>query len=44
MVKLQAVRVAQTDLFGEIVLQRHRSFDTVFAADQPVSAIEKEYR
>ena len=44
MVKLQAVMVAQDDLFGEIVLRRHRSFDTVFASDQPVSAIEKEYR
>lgn len=44
MVKLQAVVVAQKDLFGEIVLQRHHLFDTVFASEQPVSAIEKEYR
>ncbi len=44
MVKLQAVVVAQTDLFGEIVLRRHRSFDAVFAADEPVNAIEREYR
>jgi segregation and condensation protein A len=44
MVKLQAVEVGQADLFGEIVLRRHRMFDTVFATDQPVSAIEKEYR
>jgi segregation and condensation protein A len=44
MVKLQAVVVAQADLFGEIVLRRHGSFDAVFAADAPVSAIEKEYR
>ncbi len=44
MVKLQAVRVAQEDLFGEIVLRRHRSFDAVFASGQPVSAIEREYR
>ncbi len=44
MVKLQAVRVAQADLFGEIVLRKHRSFDAVFAADQPVNAIEREYR
>ncbi len=43
MVKLQAVRVAQADLFGEIVLKKHQSFDTVFAADQPVNAIEREY-
>jgi segregation and condensation protein A len=44
MVKLQAVRVAQTDLFGEIVLRRQPSFNAVFAAGEPVSAIEKEYR
>jgi segregation and condensation protein A len=44
MVKLQAVVVAQDSMFGEIVLRRHRLFDTVFAADQPVSAIEKDYR
>jgi segregation and condensation protein A len=44
MVKLQAVVVAQDDLFGEIVLRRHRLFDTVFAAGEPVSAIEKDYR
>lgn len=44
LVKQQAVMVAQTDLFGEIVLRRHRMFEAVFAADEPVSAIEREYR
>jgi segregation and condensation protein A len=43
-VKQQAVMVAQTDLFGEIVLRRHRMFDTVFATDEPAIAIEREYR
>jgi segregation and condensation protein A len=43
-VKQQAVVVAQTDLFGEIVLRRHRMFDEVFAADQPAIALEREYR
>jgi len=43
-VKLQAVGVAQEDLFGEIVLRRHQSFEAVFASGQPVSAIEREYR
>jgi segregation and condensation protein A len=43
-VKQQAVMVAQTDLFGEIVLRRHRMFDAVFAADEPAIAIEREYR
>jgi segregation and condensation protein A len=43
-VKQQAVVVAQTDLFGEIVLRRHTMFDTVFAADQPAISMEREYR
>ncbi len=43
MVRMQAVLVIQKDLFGEIGLKRHTGFDAVFASDQPVAAIEKEY-
>jgi len=43
MVRMQAVVVTQKDLFGEIALQRHGSFDEVFANEQPVAAIEKDY-
>ena len=43
MVRMQAVIVTQKDLFGEIALQRHGSFDAVFATEQPMSAIEKDY-
>ena len=43
MVRMQAVVVAQKDLFGEIALVRHESFDQVFASDQPIAAIEKDY-
>jgi segregation and condensation protein A len=43
MVRMQAVVVTQKDLFGEIALKRHGSFDEVFASDQPMSAIEKDY-
>jgi len=43
MVRMQAVVVAQKDLFGEIALQRHGRFDDVFASDQPMAAIEKDY-
>jgi segregation and condensation protein A len=43
MVRMQAVVVAQKDLFGEIALTRHGSFDAVFASGQPISAIEKDY-
>jgi segregation and condensation protein A len=43
MVRMQAVVVTQKDLFGEIALTRHGSFDAVFASDQPLAAIEKDY-
>jgi segregation and condensation protein A len=43
MVRMQAVVVKQKDLFGEIALVRHASFDTVFASGEPIAAIEKEY-
>jgi len=43
MVRMQAVVVAQKDLFGEIALQRHANFDAVFASDQPIAVIEKDY-
>ncbi len=47
MVRMQAVVVAQKDLFGEIALERHERFDAVFASGQPTAAIEsleKDYR
>ena len=46
MVRMQAVVVAQKDLFGEIALERHASFDEVFASAQPtavIETIEKDY-
>jgi segregation and condensation protein A len=43
MVRMQAVVVTQKDLFGEIALARHGNFDAVFATDQPIAAIEKDY-
>jgi len=43
MVRMQAVVITQKDLFGEIALMRHASFDAVFASGQPISAIEKDY-
>ncbi len=44
LVKQQAVMVAQTDLFGEIVLRRHKMFEEVLAADAPATELEKDYR
>ncbi len=43
MVRMQAVVLVQKDLFGEIALQRSETFDAVFASDQPIAAIEKDY-
>ena len=43
MVRMQAVVLTQKDLFGEIALQRHASFDAVFKSDQPIAAIENDY-
>ena len=43
MVRMQAVVVAQKDLFGEIALQRHGRFMEVFASDLPIAAIEQDY-
>jgi len=43
MVKLQAIVVLQKDLFGEIAVKRHKQFEAVFASEQPMIAIEKDY-
>jgi segregation and condensation protein A len=43
MVRMQAVVLTQKDLFGEIALERHGSFDAVFKSDQPIAAIENDY-
>jgi segregation and condensation protein A len=42
-VRMQGVVVTQKDLFGEIALARHANFESVFASDQPMAAIEKDY-
>jgi chromatin segregation and condensation protein Rec8/ScpA/Scc1 (kleisin family) len=43
LVKRQAVVLAQTDLFGEIVLKRHLAFDEVFG-EGALAEVEKEYK
>jgi len=42
-VRMQAVMLTQKDLFGEIALQRHANFESVFASEQPIAAIGKDY-
>jgi len=43
MVRMQAVAIAQKDLFGEIALLRQPGFDTVCKSGQPLAAIENDY-
>jgi segregation and condensation protein A len=44
MVKLQAVALAQDAQFGEIVVRKHKMFDTVFDEKGEIRAIDEEYR
>jgi segregation and condensation protein A len=43
MVKVQAVVLAQRDLFGDIVIKRHKNFEEAMASSDAVTAIEKDY-
>ena len=43
MVKMQAIVIVQKDLFGEIAIEKHARFETVFSSEQPIIAIEKDY-
>jgi segregation and condensation protein A len=43
LVKMQAIVLAQTDLFGDIGLKRNRNFDEALAAETSLTAIEQEY-
>jgi chromatin segregation and condensation protein Rec8/ScpA/Scc1 (kleisin family) len=43
LVKLQAVGLVQKDLFGEIGLKRLSGFETAFASEQVMTAIDEGY-
>jgi segregation and condensation protein A len=43
MVKVQAIGLTQAELFGEIGLKKLKGFETAFAGDTLMSAIEEEY-
>ncbi len=43
LVRLQAVVLTQSELFGEIVLRKHKMFDTVFAGGEITTAIDEQY-
>jgi segregation and condensation protein A len=44
MVKMQAIAMAQEKQFGEIVLRKHKMFDTVFDESGAVRQIDQEYK
>ena len=43
MVRLQAVALVQKEMFGEILLRKHRMFDAVFSGERPITAIDEQY-
>jgi len=43
MVRLQAVILVQSELFGEICLRKHKMFDAVFSGSEAMSKIEEQY-
>ncbi len=44
MVKMQAIAMAQEKQFGEIVLRKHKMFDTVFDESGAVRQVDQEYK
>jgi chromatin segregation and condensation protein Rec8/ScpA/Scc1 (kleisin family) len=44
MVKMQAVAMAQEKQFGEIVLRKHKMFDTVFDENGAIRQVDQEYK
>ena len=44
MVKLQAVALVQEKQFGEILLRKHKMFDTIFDENGAIRQIDQEYQ
>lgn len=44
MVRMQAILFRQKEMFGEIVIRKHKMFDTVFSEDGLLAAADAEYR
>lgn len=43
MVKIQAIAVVQKDMFSDISIRKHKSFDEVLASEDAMAAIEEGY-
>jgi segregation and condensation protein A len=44
LVKMQAVTLQQSELFGSIEIRKHKMFDSVFTDDGPLTGADSEYR
>ena len=44
MVRLQAILVVQSELFGDVLLRKHKMFDAVFEGGAALSRIEEQYQ
>jgi segregation and condensation protein A len=44
MVRMQALVLVQKDAFGEIAIRAHKRFDEIFASEDAVTGIEKDYQ
>jgi segregation and condensation protein A len=44
MVRMQALVLVQKDAFGEIAIRAHKRFDEVFASEDALNTIEKDYQ
>jgi segregation and condensation protein A len=43
MVRMQAVTLAQSELFGDIAIKKHKAFDEVMAGSDALASFEQEY-
>jgi len=43
LVRMQAVILRQKEVFGDIVVRKHKMFDVVFETDEPIVAVDEEY-
>lgn len=44
MVKVQAIAVVQSELFGEIAIRKYKGFNDYVASDEMANAVEEEYK
>lgn len=43
LVRMQAILLRQKEVFGEIVIRKHKLFDVVFETEEPMVAVDEEY-